>query len=437
MSLDDIPDGDIRLELLLRLAESLNMAGNVQDMLDLITLNALVQTGASNCCALFKQAGKSVVRSRSDSARRAGESDGSQIAKCSAVPEGLGCPACDALSRLQGSRMPLQCSLLHPGVLAAPIVASDGSLCGILCLAGKHGDAAFSQRDEQVLLRLARMAANAVAIGRAAAAEERARHRWQGFLGLLGHELRNQLAPLLTGAHLLRRIDASNEQIGAIGGLLERRTDQLAVLVEDLIEAARIGNSPLQRSVRPLYEMVGHGVETVQSMMERKRQRLTVDLPAQPVCVDADFTKICQVIDNLMTNASKFTQDGGEISVTARAAGGEVVIAVRDNGRGIPARLLERVFDRFAQAQPSSDGLGLGLWISKQIVELHGGRLVAASEGPGKGTEMLLSLPLARGSGVGGESPAAKWFSEDEGGTAKSRCRADSAKGQTALYCDE
>lgn len=440
----DISDDDTRLDLLLRLAESLDPAGDLQDMLDLITLNARVQIGANVCCALFKQAEESVVRSRSPAARRAipgagASSDGSQIAKCGTVPEGVACPAGAALPRLQGSRVPQQCCPLRPGVLAAPIVAADGSVSGILCLAGKQGGAAFSQRDEHVLLQLARMAANAVAIGRAAAAAERSRRQWQEFLGLLGHELRNQLAPLRTGAHLLRRIDSSNERIGAIGGLLERRTDQLAVLVNDLIEAARSGKSSLQRSVRPLSEMVRHGVETVQSTVERKRQRLTVDLPAQPICVDADFAKMCQVINNLMTNASKFTQDGGEITVAVRAAADRVTISVRDNGRGIPPDLLERVFDRFAQVQPSSEGLGLGLWVSKKIVDLHGGRLVAASEGPDKGTEMLLSLPLVPASAADGEPPAAKWFGEDDGAGAERGCRADSDSGkrQTPLCCDE
>ena len=173
---------------------------------------------------------------------------------------------------------------------------------------------------------------------------------------------------------------------------------------DDLLEASRLARCKveLRRERLDLAEVLRHVVETARPLAEAREQTLRSDIPAAPLPLDGDATRLEQVFSNLLRNAVKFTDAGGTIEVAARRDGtGEAVVRVRDDGLGIPADLLPRVFDLFAQGEQGLDrseaGLGIGLTLVRSLVEMHGGRVRARSEGPGRGSELEVRLPLAAG----------------------------------------
>src|SRR5262249_54661348 len=215
-------------------------------------------------------------------------------------------------------------------------------------------------------------------------------------LAMLGHELRNPLGALrnavvtaqLDGAHRERSLD-----------IARRQADQLARLLDDLLDVARItqGRITLRREPTYLAGIVARAVETTRAVVEERGHTLDVRLPADDVRVHADPARIEQVVVNLVTNAAKYTEPGGRIGLELRRDGKHAVLAVRDSGIGIAPDMLPRVFDLFAQAERGLDraqgGLGIGLTIVKRVVELHGGRVEARSEGVGRGAEFVVRLP--------------------------------------------
>jgi PAS domain S-box-containing protein len=231
-------------------------------------------------------------------------------------------------------------------------------------------------------------------------AEERlkdADRRKNEFLATLAHELRNPLAPIRSSLELLRRGDTGAETIR----MLERQVDQMVRLVDDLLDVARItrGHVELQRARVALAEVVRSAIETARPLIAAARHELTLSLPTQPLWLDADPLRLSQVLVNLLNNAAKYTPDGGRIELTAEVAGDEVTLSVRDNGIGIGADALPRIFDPFTQARSASEhaqgGLGIGLALVSQLAALHGGRAEARSGGPGQGSEFRVTLPLA------------------------------------------
>jgi PAS domain S-box-containing protein len=230
------------------------------------------------------------------------------------------------------------------------------------------------------------------------------------FLAMLGHELRNPLSAV-RNAVVTARLDPSRRERAL--DIAHRQTDQLGWLVDDLLDVARItrGRIMLRKQQVSLAAIVEQAVEGVRSFIEDRGHALTVSPPPDDVRLEADPARLEQVLVNLLTNAAKYTPPGGRIDVTAARHGDEVVISVRDSGIGIAAETLPRVFDLFTQAARGLDraqgGLGIGLTVARRLVELHGGRIEARSEGAGKGAEFVVRLAAPRAAGALAPAPHA------------------------------
>jgi PAS domain S-box-containing protein len=224
--------------------------------------------------------------------------------------------------------------------------------------------------------------------------------RKDAFLAMLGHELRNPLAPIRNAAEMMRRRQLADPMLQWIHGVIERQAEHLARLVDDLLDIGRINQDKitLRRQPVALSVIVRQAIETTRPQIEERRHLLATDLPEEPVWVDADPTRLTQVLANLLNNAAKYTDPGGRIMLHAeREEGGTVAISVRDTGSGISADLLPRVFEPFIQADTTLErtqgGLGIGLTLVRRLTELHGGRVEVHSEGPGMGSEFVVHLP--------------------------------------------
>lgn len=221
------------------------------------------------------------------------------------------------------------------------------------------------------------------------------------FLAMLSHELRNALAPVANALMILRLEQEADSPVpNRARTLIERQVGNLSYLVDDLQEISSIGTGRmrLQPGVVDLRLVVQRSVEAVMSAHGHRRHQVSVTLPDAPVWLDADAIRLEQVVVNLMSNAANYTQDGGSITVDVSQSADQAELRVADSGSGIPPEMLSRVFDLFTRAEEarehSRNGLGIGLNIVKQIVDLHGGSVVARSDGLGQGSEFVVSLPL-------------------------------------------
>lgn len=221
------------------------------------------------------------------------------------------------------------------------------------------------------------------------------------FLAMLAHELRNPLATIHYATKLARHPDTKAQQHDW-SAVIDRQVQHLARLVDDLLDVSRItrGQIRLQRETVDACTIIRRAVEGIQPVMIERRHELQLELPSQPLAIDADPNRIEQVLQNLLNNAAKYTEPGGQIHVSAAATGRELVMTVSDTGVGMPAHLIPRVFDLFTQGERTLDrsqgGLGIGLTLVRQIVELHGGRVHASSAGVGQGSRFTVTLPLAQ-----------------------------------------
>lgn len=221
------------------------------------------------------------------------------------------------------------------------------------------------------------------------------------FLAILGHELRNPLAPIVSGLDLMRakflaRPDA-DESLSRIHGRMQRQVEHLTRLVDDLLDVARInsGKIELRRARVSLQEVIEHAVAESRELIGERRHRLDLDLPDEPLVLLADGVRLTQVLTNLLNNAARYTDPGGAIRLAARSAGTLVEIEVSDTGRGISPAILPSIFDAFVQERErGGGGLGLGLALVKRLIDLHGGGVEAHSEGAGKGSRFVVRLPL-------------------------------------------
>jgi PAS domain S-box-containing protein len=247
---------------------------------------------------------------------------------------------------------------------------------------------------------------------RQAEALREAERRKNEFLAMLGHELRNPLAPLCSGLEVMRLAGGDAGAVERARTMMERQLAQMVRLVDDLLDVSRItrGKLQLRRERVDLAGVDQSALEGSRPLVEASGHRLTVSLPPEPVELNADPMRLAQVLANLLTNAAKYTERGGDIRLTAERKGGEVAVSVRDTGIGIAAEHLPRLFEMFSQAAPalekSQGGLGIGLSLARGLAEMHGGTIEARSDGPGKGSEFVVRLPLADRSPGRGASPA-------------------------------
>jgi signal transduction histidine kinase len=228
------------------------------------------------------------------------------------------------------------------------------------------------------------------------------------FIALLAHELRNPLAPIRNALAIVRRLGLEDPALLRAREMIERQVAHMVRLVDDLLDVSRItqGKIALRRELLELGDLLRAAAEDHRPLLAAGGLALDVALPPAPVWVDADATRVSQAIGNLLQNAMKFTDPGGRVALRADPLGEErVAVTVEDTGIGMDGETLARVFEPFAQAAPGQErgGLGLGLALVKGLVELHGGAVDAASDGPGRGSRITFVLPIA---GAGGPSPA-------------------------------
>jgi len=219
------------------------------------------------------------------------------------------------------------------------------------------------------------------------------------FLAMLAHELRNPLAPMRLAAETMRTMGSADATVTFGAAVIGRQVAHLSRLVDDLLDVSRINRGMIEVQKNPiaLSEAIGAAIEISRPLIEEREHHLAVVEAPGAIYVNGDLDRLAQVVSNLLNNAAKFTPRGGEIRLSTQPEGKDAVVKVRDNGTGIPAELLPRVFDLFVQADASHGrgygGMGIGLALARRLVELHGGSIEAKSEGEGKGAEFIVRLP--------------------------------------------
>ena len=221
------------------------------------------------------------------------------------------------------------------------------------------------------------------------------------FMAMLAHELRNPLAPILNGLQIIGTAGDDAAAIEKARDMMERQVGQMVRLIDDLLDVSRItmGKIELRKERMDLSAAIQDALDTSRLLIEGSSQKLHVSIPPGPIAVNADRARMAQVFSNLLNNASKYTPPGGSIELHVERQGSDVVVSVKDNGVGIPADMLPRIFEMFTQVDPTSDsshgGLGIGLSLVKGLVEMHKGSVNVRSGGRGQGSEFEVRLPLA------------------------------------------
>jgi signal transduction histidine kinase/DNA-binding response OmpR family regulator len=333
-----------------------------------------------------------------------------------------------SLRRVNAEAFGISGPLALRAAVAVPLMIGERVL-GMLLVGAAQSAADSTTRDWAALEELASRAAIAfenahlyrslqseIVERRAAEAElQEANRRKDEFLAMLSHELRNPLAPIRNALEVIRRIAPPDAKFTWAGDVMDRQVRHLTRLVEELLDVARISQGKIQLNKEPvdLGAVIAQSVETAQPFIDARGHSLTVSLPDRPVWLQGDFARLSQVVSNLLHNAAKYSEDGGRIQLELDVEAGQAVVVVRDNGIGIDEALLPRIFDLFAQGARSLDriqgGLGVGLTLARRLVELHGGRVEARSEGAKKGAEFRVYIPcvsVVQGGEVQVERPA-------------------------------
>ena len=289
------------------------------------------------------------------------------------------------------------------GWLAAPLVGRNTRRLGVIHLADKTAED-FTADDEALLAQLAQIAAVAIENARLYEELREKDQRKDEFLAMLAHELRNPLAAIRNAVALGSDQEANAEEIEWSMEVINRQMRQLSRLIDDLLDVSRItqGKVQLRRETLDAARVLQSAVDTVQPLMEERQHELTVAFRPGTLHLEADPTRLEQIIVNLLANAARYTDKGGEISLRAKVEDGHVVIRIKDNGMGIPPEKLPLMFELFTQGNRSlarsEGGLGIGLTIVRSLAEMHGGSATAHSEGVGQGSEFVVRLPaLAAG----------------------------------------
>ena len=297
------------------------------------------------------------------------------------------------IDRVIATRAPIHSEIPFTGTngtrvydyIFAPVFGSDGE---VVAIAGVTRDVTERQAAEQALREHAATLAES----------DRAKDE---FLATLSHELRNPLAPLRNAIALLRSATSGDERVAGLQSVMERQVNHLVRLVDDLLEVSRIsrGAFRLRKERVPLAAVVRNAVETSAPLVQAGGHTLVEELPGEPLWLEGDPVRLSQILANLLNNAAKYTEDAGRIELRAWREGNRVAISVRDSGLGIAPDMLPRLFDMFSRGNRetarSQGGLGIGLALARRLAEMHEGTLEAHSDGPGRGSEFLLRLPLA------------------------------------------
>jgi PAS domain S-box-containing protein len=269
--------------------------------------------------------------------------------------------------------------------MLAPVIASDGTVTHVI----PSGVDVSERKRAETALRAA------------AGALRDADRRKDEFLATLSHELRNPLAPIRNAVQLLKLNPQSAPQARTAREIIERQVQHMVRLVDDLLDVSRItlGQVNLKSERLALGAVLGDAIEAARPGLEAAGHSLSVHLPGERLVLEGDPTRLSQVFQNMLDNATKYTPRGGRIGVRAERRGTEAVISVSDTGAGIPLDMQERIFELFTRSHPAGDvkiaGLGVGLALSRQLVELHAGRMSVESAGAGKGATFIVHLPLA------------------------------------------
>ncbi|MFO0968892.1 MAG: PAS domain S-box protein [Gemmataceae bacterium] len=290
-------------------------------------------------------------------------------------------------------------------------LATRGRTLGAMTFALSGSGRRYGPAELKLAQDLAHRAAVATENARLYGELREADRRKDEFIALLAHELRNPLAPIRNGLQVMRLSEGDASAVAQARGILERQLGHMVRLIDDLLDISRISRNKmeLRRSRVLLADVVSSAVETSRPIIEAARHELTVSLPTEPVCLDADLTRLAQVFGNLLTNSAKYTERGGRIWLSATREGNQVAVTVRDSGIGIPAFALPQLFDMFSQVdrslERSAGGLGIGLALVKGLVEMHGGTVEATSPGQGKGSTFTVRLPVLESRTEASEAP--------------------------------
>jgi signal transduction histidine kinase len=246
-----------------------------------------------------------------------------------------------------------------------------------------------------------RVAARTAELEATTAALREADRRKDEFLAMLAHELRNPLAPIRTAVQLLRLKELPEAHSARARDTIDRQVEHLVILIDDLLDVSRItrGMITLQKEPVAASAIVARAIEITRPAIDARRHELILDLEDEPLTVDGDRTRLVQIVGNILHNATKFMEPGGRITLRVTREGESAIFTVKDEGIGIPADRIESVFDLFTQVHGSGagaqGGLGIGLALVRRLVEMHGGTVAARSDGPGRGTEIRVCLPLS------------------------------------------
>ena len=271
-------------------------------------------------------------------------------------------------------------------------------MLGVLCVAARSARGSFSKAEFELANDLAERAAsafdNAMLFGKL---QENDRRKDE-FLAMLAHELRNPLSPIRNASSVLQRASDESKRKWATD-IIQRQVTHMVRLLDDLLDVSRITRGKIDLRLGPsdFGAIIAAAVETSRPLIEARRHQLEVSVPDQPLPINADPTRIEQVISNLLNNAAKFTDEGGGIAIIVERNQSEVICRIRDTGIGIASDMLSSIFNLFTQvarAQSIQGSLGIGLTLVRRLVEAHGGTVVASSKGLGHGSEFIIRLPL-------------------------------------------
>jgi len=300
---------------------------------------------------------------------------------------------------------------------------SHGTTIGVLTLVMAESGRRYRQADVDLARDVARRAATAVDNARLFERLQREDRRKDEFLAMLAHELRNPLAPLRHGLAVLQS-EPPPAHAARVRQIMQRQLGHMVRLVDDLLDLSRItrGTIELKPAPEAMSAVIASAVETSRPLIDAAGVELTLQLPATPLWLQADHTRLSQVLTNLLGNAARFTPPGGRITLAAWEDGDDAIVEVIDTGIGIPPAMLSQVFDLFVRAEHAErhapGGLGIGLTLARRLVELHGGEISAASDGPGRGSRFTVRLPRLATTPAGAAAAA-----DDRAALADDPCR--------------